>query len=144
MRLSAILATAIVAVSGSPVASPDVEGLWTISKFSFCRGDNTYNYSFNIKGTANGKTPAFSGTCAGTNGKVYLLCDFTPPAGANLNVFAETVIKNGNPEVSLMTWHVQDGCRYTGKGSIIIDDATCASNSGDKYRIAPANSKLCN
>jgi hypothetical protein len=153
MRLSA-LAIAVVAVSGPTIAN-HVEGraarhTWSITKFSFCRGEISYKYSFDVKGDANGNTPAFFGTCIGTNGKVYLQCTSNPSGRQDFNLFAKTEITtatkdatDGVPKVTIETEYIGNGCKYTRTGSKTVSDATCASEQGSKFKIAPKDSAVC-
>ena len=147
MRFSA-LAVAVAALSGPTIANP-IEGRaaspdWSITKFSFCRGDSSYKYSFNVQGGADAHTPAFFGTCIGTNGHVYLQCTSNPTGDQNFNLFAKTKIINGVPRVKIETWYIANGCRYTRDGSYTNSDATCASKKGNKFTITPTDSTTCN
>ena len=146
-----IKAFAIAALAGSSVAAPAATNTsyqWSITKWSFCRGQSAYDYSFTVKGGVNGDTPAFKATCSGTQQGGYKACDVTSGdavyVSANVNIVVDPNNPNDSiPRVFVKTNYVDaESCRYT---SIGHHDATgnCGATTGRKFSIEPKDTAVC-
>jgi hypothetical protein len=139
--------TAIAAATllGSTLAVPAAEAskpCWSVTKWNSC-GGRANDYSFTVKGAANGDTPAFTANCEGAANEDYAECTVLSRNGAAVpEVYAKVPIvtdpkdPNDNiPEVFVQTEYTNDeGCRFESTGHHYAT-TNCESTSGRKFPI---------
>jgi hypothetical protein len=147
-------ALAAAAIFGSSLAVPLVEAedyQWSVTQWSFLRGQNAYDYSLKVKGAKNGETPKFTAFCEGTQKGGYKECVVSsingakvPQVYANVNIVTDPNDPNDNiPRVFVKTTFTnEEGCIFT---SIGHHDATISTGTGkgSKFPIFPKDTAIC-
>lgn len=149
------LALATSSLLGSALAVPlEARGgyHWSVTQWSFSRGEDSYDYSFMVSGPASKQAPGFVATCSGeTQQGGYKQCSILPPGPQknipNIYAKVKVVTDPNDPNDSIPrvfvkeTWN-RKGCEYTQIGQ---SDATenSGSTSGSKFSIYPKISAVC-
>lgn len=149
------LALAASGLIGSSLAQPleaRSDYQWSVTQWSFSRGEDAYDYNFKVSGPQAGKTPGFVATCSGeTQQGGYKQCSILPTGGHSAipSVYAKVQIvtdpndpNDSIPRVFVKETWTKQGCEYTQIGH---HDATenSGSTSGRKFPIFPKASAVC-
>ncbi|KAK5165918.1 uncharacterized protein LTR77_008842 [Saxophila tyrrhenica] len=125
LPLALTAATLLTHALANPLAAAAPAYKWSVTKWSFTRGQAAYDYSFTISGAAHGAIPAFKASCTGTQTGGFRDCTILsdnpvpPTVSANVNIVQDPENPNDNiPRVFVRVEFVDDeDCRYNDAGN---------------------------
>ncbi len=150
--IAAALSALMAMTSAAPVISGETEYQWSVSKWQYSRGEDSYDYSFSVTGPQDGKTPGFTATCSGAAMSGFNECTILPEATGHAAIptilaKVKNVVDPENPNDTVPrvfvreTYTNRNDCVFTQTGNYIKRgfNQPTGSGKGAKFAIVPAS-----